>query len=75
MRIQAGQNIKYISSQLGHASVKITLDTYGHLFDDQDFNRQQVGLLETTFDTPVRNPLEKFPQNAKKGLAASANPL
>ncbi len=59
MRIQAGQNIKYISTQLGHASVKITLDTYGHLFDDQDFNRQQVGLLETVFSASVRNPLEE----------------
>lgn len=117
LRILAGQNIKYTSTQLGHASVKITLDTYGHLFDDQDFNRRQVGLLETTFDTPVRNPLEeqlseaeagnnfdgparnssagtlrnteaktvfvasvrnpleKSPQNAKKGLASAANPL
>ena len=59
LRIRAGQNIKYISTQLGHASVKITLDTYGHLFDDQDFNRLQVGLLETTFNAPVRNPLEE----------------
>ena len=128
LRIRAEQNIKYISTQLGHASVKITLDTYGHLFDDQDFNRLQVGLLETTFNAPVRNPLEdqaaeaggenhfegaaeeisaanrptgknapagtlrredaervfaasvrnpleKSPQNAKKGLAALANPL
>ena len=32
LRIMAGQNIKYISSQLGHSSIKITLDTYGHLF-------------------------------------------
>ena len=59
MRILAGQNIKYISTQLGHSSVKITLDTYGHLFNDQDFNRHQVGLLETVFSASVRNPLEK----------------
>ena len=75
IRIQAGQNIKYISSQLGHASVKITLDTYGHLFNDEGFNRQQVDMLETTFNTSVRNPLENPLQNAEKGLAASANPL
>ena len=31
LRIAAGQNIKYIQGQLGHASVKITLDVYGHL--------------------------------------------
>jgi integrase len=75
IRIQAGQNIKYMSSQLGHASVKITLDTYGHLFNDQDFNRRQVDMLEKTFYTSVRNPLEKPLQNAEKGLAVVANPL
>lgn len=75
MRIQAGQNIKYISTQLGHASVKITLDTYGHLFNDEDFTRQQVDMLEKTFLNSVRNPLEKPLQNTKKGLTASANPL
>lgn len=75
IRIYAGQNIKYLSGQLGHASVKITLDTYGHLFNDQDYNRRQVDMLENTFYTSVRNPLEKPLQNAEKGLAASANPL
>lgn len=58
MRIQAGQNIKYIQSQMGHASINITLDIYGHLFNDADFNRQQVELLENSFN-PVRRPLEE----------------
>jgi len=58
MRIQAGQNIKYIQSQMGHASINITLDIYGHLFNDANFNRQQVDLLEDSFRS-VRNPLEK----------------
>lgn len=31
MRITAGQNIKYIQTQLGHSSIKLTLDIYGHL--------------------------------------------
>jgi len=54
MRIQAGQNIKYIQAQLGHASINMTMDVYGHLFNDIDFNRRQVELLES-----VRKPLEK----------------
>ena len=66
MRIQAGQNIKYIQTQLGHASINITLDTYGHMFNDSNFNRGQVALFETTFAggllekpfEPVRKPLE-----------------
>ena len=53
LRIQAGQNIKYIQGQLGHASINMTMDVYGHLFNDLDFNRKQVDLLES-----VRKPLE-----------------
>ena len=32
--IDQGENIKYIQKQLGHASIKLTLDTYGHLMKD-----------------------------------------
>lgn len=31
MLLQAGENIKVVSERLGHASVKITLDTYAHV--------------------------------------------
>ncbi len=54
LRIQAGQNIKYIQGQLGHASINMTMDVYGHLFNDLDFNRKQVDLLEF-----VRKPFRK----------------
>jgi integrase len=30
--INQGEDAKYVSTQLGHASIQITLDTYGHLF-------------------------------------------
>ena len=30
--IAQGENIKYISEQMGHASIQITVDRYGHLF-------------------------------------------
>lgn len=30
--IAHGESIKYVSRQLGHASIQITADTYGHLF-------------------------------------------
>jgi hypothetical protein len=53
----------------------MSFDTYGHLFKDIDFQRQQVNLLQATFQNSVRNPLEKPLQNAEKGLAVSANPL
>jgi integrase len=32
LMIAQGENIKYISEQMGHASIQITVDRYGHLF-------------------------------------------
>ena len=49
IRIKANQNPKYISEQLGHSSIKITFDLYGHLFKDAEFSRSQVEKLENTF--------------------------
>lgn len=34
MSIHAGANVKTIQRMLGHASAAITLDTYGHLFEE-----------------------------------------
>jgi len=34
MRIEQGQNIVYISRQVGHATVKMTFDIYGNLISD-----------------------------------------
>lgn len=34
--ILGGLNIKAIQKYLGHAQIQTTMDTYGHLFPDQD---------------------------------------
>jgi len=34
LQLAAGANIKYLSQQMGHASVQITLDRYSHLLQD-----------------------------------------
>jgi len=34
LQLAAGANIKYLSQQMGHASVQITLDRYGRLLRD-----------------------------------------
>ncbi|WP_336790351.1 tyrosine-type recombinase/integrase [Gordonia malaquae] len=34
LAIRAGANVKVIQRMLGHASAKMTLDLYGHLYDD-----------------------------------------
>jgi integrase len=55
IRIKQGQNLKYLSKQMGHASVAFTLDVYGHLFtDDQEFLREQAGLLAGALPTQVK---------------------
>jgi integrase len=33
--INQGENIKYVSRQLGHASIQITTDLYGYLFRER----------------------------------------
>lgn len=74
MRIQAGQNIKYLSTQLGHSSISITMDRHGHLFNDMDFTRRQVELLESSFES-VRNRLEKGKKEGDEANDQFANPL
>jgi integrase len=44
LRIAAGHNIKDIQEQLGHHSITITMDTYGHLMEGE--HRDQVAQLD-----------------------------
>lgn len=34
MQLQAGTHVKVVSQQLGHASVKLTMDVYAHVLDE-----------------------------------------
>jgi len=43
--IQNGESQTYVKEQLGHSSIKITVDTYGHLVPGA--NRQAVNRLPT----------------------------
>ena len=49
--IQNGESLAYVRDQLGHASIQITVDTYGHLVPGS--NRAAVDRLD---DDPIRNP-------------------
>ena len=49
--IQNRESLAYIRDQLGHASIQLTVDTYGHLVPGA--NREAVDRLD---DAPVRNP-------------------
>jgi len=54
--IAQGENIKYIQSQLGHASVQTTLDRYGHLLP---MTHKEVAhrLDQTLFGSSISKPL------------------
>ena len=34
IQIDLGANLKYLQKQMGHSSIKVTLDIYGHLVND-----------------------------------------
>jgi integrase len=44
LMIAQGENIKYVSEQMGHGSIQITVDCYGHLFPSE--KRQAPARLE-----------------------------
>jgi integrase len=51
--IRAGASIKVVQDRLGHASAKVTLDTYAHLFsDEEDRTRQSVEVALTCWECP-----------------------
>ena len=67
LRLEQGQNIKYIQNQLGHASIQTTIDRYGHLL--KEVNKEQAMKLENALDfrehlgdssKPVRRLLEGY---------------
>lgn len=51
MLIHAGENLAYVKEQLGHSSISITVDTYGHLIPGT--NKAAVDRLD---DATRRNP-------------------
>jgi integrase len=54
--ISAGSNVKVVQHHLGHASAKVTLDTYAHLWpDDEDRTR---AALEVALQSVVREKTE-----------------
>jgi integrase len=70
LQLAAGANIKYLSQQMGHASVQITLDRYSHLMKDSH-PAQAARLSALVFEAPrAKAVLKEFPptpQNTVKG--------
>jgi len=51
MLLQQGASLVYVKDQMGHSSIQITVDTYGHLVPGA--NRNEVNKLD---DATTRNP-------------------
>lgn len=61
--IAAGHNPKYLQHQMGHGSVQITLDLYGHLYDEA--NREAARKTEAFYKTESKKAVEKMAELQK----------
>ena len=63
--VAAGAHPKYLQAQMGHSSIRVTLDLYGHLFPDA--NRGVLDALDelTAPSTPHRKNAPKNRSNEK----------
>ena len=68
MLIQAGESLAYVRDQLGHHSIKVTVDIYGHLAPEG--NKEAVDRLDDT--ATGRNP---DATQKEKELTQNANSL
>lgn len=73
LRISAGHNIANVSRQLGHHSIKITVDTYYHFIPGT--NSSEVNELDSETAPKCTLYAPSHENATKKGVATSANPL
>ena len=52
--IQNGESLAYVKEQMGHSSIKMTVDTYGHIVPGG--NKAAVDKLDGLEDATIRNP-------------------
>ena len=73
LRIQAGHNIADVSKQLGHHSIKVTVDTYYRWMPGT--NSEEVNELDSK-SAPIRNlSATSYDSTNEKGVTNSVNPL
>jgi integrase len=80
MLVHQGENPKYVSSQLGHASIQITLDRYAHLYPDEKrtaatrFEAQLAAAAVSSSSHPAdpAGTAETSPKTVEDGTAVTA---
>jgi len=63
--IQNGESLKYVQEQMGHSSIQVTADIYGHLIPGS--NKAAVDRL----DAPIRIPAASEVRNTDQKIAVS----
>jgi integrase len=61
IQLAAGQPIKYVQNQLGHAAASVTLDTYGHYMDGVN-HEAAAGLEERIMGMGLKGPGSGIPE-------------
>jgi integrase len=64
MLINQGESAKYVCDQLGHSSIQVTFDTYGHLFPQS--RREASDKLEQSMFAKRQERVEKLVENARQ---------
>ncbi|MGE0825512.1 MAG: tyrosine-type recombinase/integrase [Candidatus Binatia bacterium] len=67
--IQNGESLAYVKEQMGHHSIKITVDTYGHLVPGG--NKAAVDRLDNLETATIRNPDATDGENAVSKVGSS----
>ncbi len=62
--VAAGAHPKYVQAQIGHSSIRVTLDLYGHLFPDA--NRGVLDSLDA-ITAPSKPHRANAPKTTSKG--------
>lgn len=64
MLISQGESAKYVCDQLGHSSIQVTFDTYGHLFPQS--RREASNKLEQTMFAKRKDRVENLVENRRQ---------
>jgi integrase len=67
MLIAQGESAKYVCDQMGHSSIKVTFDTYGHLFPQakqEASSKLEEAMFAKRKEPSVENLVEKLPKQS-----------
>ncbi len=73
LMVAAGAHPKYLQAQMGHSSIRVTLDLYGHLFPDA--NRGVLDALDKLVAPSTPHGKSRHRQRSKQKAPASGDSL